>query len=73
MVFFSSAKNAITASLEMKERCDRYNDRHKNPLKRIDFRVCMDSGVLSKSKTKFGVDYFGDAVNIASRLQGKTH
>ena len=61
---FSSAKNAVDASIIIQERLHKYNDSRP-----IDFKLEVRIGIHIGDVVKENNDIFGDGVNVAARIQ----
>ena len=61
---FSSAKNAVDASLELQNKLGQYNDSRPK-----DFKLEVRIGIHIGDIVKRGDDIHGDGVNVASRIQ----
>ena len=61
---FSSAKNAVDASLKIQNELARYNDSRPKDFK-LEIRIGVHIGDVVKKEN----DVFGDGVNVASRIQ----
>ena len=61
---FSSAKNAVDASLELQDKLSEYNDSRPKDFK-LEVRIGIHIGDIVKKNN----DIFGDGVNVAARIQ----
>ena len=61
---FSSAKNAVDASLELQDKLSKYNDSRPKDFK-LEVRIGIHIGDIVKKDN----DIFGDGVNVAARIQ----
>ena len=61
---FSSAKNAVDASLELQDKLSEYNDSRPKDYK-LEVRIGIHIGDIVKKEN----DIFGDGVNVAARIQ----
>ena len=61
---FSSAKNAVDASLELQNKLGQYNDSRPKDFK-LEVRIGIHIGDIVKKDN----DIFGDGVNVAARIQ----
>lgn len=64
MAAFSDTKNAVIAAVEIQKGLKRYN-KDAEKIKKINIRIGIHAGIALKD----GDDYFGDAVNIAARIE----
>ena len=68
MLKFKEANLAVTFAIKLQEELREYNqDPHNLPPEQISERIGVNTGVVIKDDKD---DYFGDVVNVASRLQG---
>src|SRR3989344_3430950 len=65
MVIFHSPTNAVLCGIRIQEVLKKYNEDPKNEEK-LEVRVAINSGEVNIR----GNDIFGEAVNIASRIEG---
>lgn len=64
LVLFDSATDAVKASVDLIERVSGAGG--------FDIRVGMATGDVEEVETAKGSDYYGEAVNLASRIMGRT-
>ena len=62
---FKSATDAVLCGIELQKQFKNYNKEYK-PVKKINIRVALHTGEIVTR----GKDIFGDAVNIAARIEG---
>ncbi|QFR39141.1 DUF697 domain-containing protein [Candidatus Gracilibacteria bacterium 28_42_T64] len=72
MIVFEKPENALQTSIEIQKKLEKYNSQIELNLYKIELRISADYGSLEREVTINGEDYFGDSVNVASRLQNKT-
>ena len=72
MIIFKNIKNSVLCAISIQEELEIYNSKIKFDLFKIELRITIDSGFLDKKFTVKWNDYFGEAVNISSRLQSIT-
>ena len=67
------ARNAVAAALEMLEFIDKWKDgKHALGKEGINLRIGINTGSVTSGvvgKSKFQFDIWGDAVNLASRME----
>lgn len=72
MIVFSSARDALDCSLALQREAAVYNQDKKLNLFKIELRIALDKGEVLQTKTSDGDDYYGEAVNMSSRLESIT-
>ncbi|MDD3144963.1 MAG: adenylate/guanylate cyclase domain-containing protein [Candidatus Gracilibacteria bacterium] len=72
MIVFEKAENAVIASIEIQKKLEEYNSNIELNLYKLELRVSIDYGYLEREINLNGEDFFGETVNISSRLQHKT-
>ena len=69
MIVFDTAKDAVQMAIDIQEALKKYNDKVSYNLYKIELRITINFWEVQKEQTVIGEDYFGDIINIASRLQ----
>ncbi|MDD2907501.1 MAG: adenylate/guanylate cyclase domain-containing protein [Candidatus Gracilibacteria bacterium] len=72
MIVFEKAENAVLSSIEIQKKLEEYNSNIELNLYKLELRISIDYGNLEREINLNGEDFFGETVNIASRLQQKT-
>jgi len=67
MLIFRDPIKAVACAIEIQQVSNEYNT-GKRVLEQIEFRISISSGELSQSEGIQGDDYFGNTVNLASRI-----
>ncbi|MCB1137405.1 MAG: adenylate/guanylate cyclase domain-containing protein [Leptospiraceae bacterium] len=70
MATFSRPVDGLMASLEMLERLDNLNGRWKEQGYELGLKVGLNEGPALAVMTDDRLDYFGQSVNVAARVQG---
>lgn len=72
MIVFNDTLSAIKCSIQIQKTLFEYNLKKKINLYKIELRISIDSWEIVEKDTIKWIDYFWDAVNIASRMQSIT-
>lgn len=72
MIVFEKAENTTLASIEIQNEIEKYNSNIDLNLYKIELRISADFWNLERKMNLWKIDYFWEAVNLASRLQHKT-
>ena len=70
MATFSSPLNGFLCSLEMVQKIDRFNEEQKQHGYEIGLKIGLNSGSALTVVNDERLDYFGQSINIAARIQG---
>jgi len=65
LITFKSPTNAVLCGIQLQNSFQKYN-RHRKPRKQLQIRVALHTGEV----TVRNKDVYGDAVNIAARIEG---
>ncbi|MDD5770513.1 MAG: adenylate/guanylate cyclase domain-containing protein [Candidatus Gracilibacteria bacterium] len=72
MIFFDTPKNSLLFAIEIQKLLKEYNKDKRISLHKIEIRISINYGILNKKNTLNGHDFFGDSVNLASRVLSRT-
>lgn len=67
MIVFRDSSDALLCAIDIQEAAQKYS-KNKKILQKIEFRLSLSTGELSETQWVLGSDYFGNTVNLASRL-----
>ncbi|WP_353572567.1 DUF5939 domain-containing protein [Candidatus Albibeggiatoa sp. nov. BB20] len=70
MATFSSPLNGFLCALEMVQKIDQFNEEQKQHGYEIGLKIGLNSGSALTVVNDERLDYFGQSVNIAARIQG---
>jgi len=63
-----NSQEAIKYTQDVMKKTKEYDAQHKISIKKMDLRAAMSYGDITKSKTMNLDDYFGESINLASRI-----
>ncbi|NUJ97816.1 adenylate/guanylate cyclase domain-containing protein [Candidatus Gracilibacteria bacterium] len=72
MIVFGNAQDAIKCMIEVQKKFKLYNQTINDEIYKIKLKISLDEGELIQRETIKGEDFFGEAVNISSRLENIT-
>lgn len=72
LCFCDSADRAYDFSCRVLEQSQKYDEQEKIEIKKMSLRTSITFGDVTKNKAMKLDDYFGECINLASRIIGMT-
>ncbi len=72
MVVFSDIQDGTNCWIEIQEQLSEINNKEKISLNKVEIKMSLNFWTLSRKMTIKWTDYFGDIINVSSRIIDKT-